>query len=68
MIFEKNNSEETINLEEITKNKIEYLVALSAKTVGMSLESRPIKWTEVNDCDCSNVNEIVPKNNKGPKI
>ncbi len=68
MILEKNNLEETINLEESTKNKMEYLATLSERTVGMSLESRPIKWSTVNNCDGDgNVDKIVTKN-KGPKI
>ncbi|WP_425381465.1 hypothetical protein [Spiroplasma endosymbiont of Polydrusus pterygomalis] len=64
----KKNLEKTINLEESTKNKLEYLTALAERTVGMSLESCPIKWSVINNCDCEgNIDKTVPKN-KGPKI
>lgn len=60
-------SEKTINLEETTKNKKDYLAALLEKTNGMFLESHPV-WTEVNNCAGDNVNGIPTENNKGPKM
>lgn len=64
----KNNFGKTISLEISAKNKLEYLESVFAKTDGMFLEIRPIKWSVINNCDSDgNVDKVLTKN-KGPKI